>query len=325
MSATKRVSALLGLLGGMLLPSFASSQPVVGFLMIQTQEQGAPAIDFMRAGLAKLGYEQPRRLVLDVRWGQGDDSRFPALAREILARKPAVIFSSCGPAQRAIRDLNRTIPLFATCAQMANFLGEVKSMRRPGGATTGFMMLSSESAGKRLELLKEIRPDLARVAVLHNRVDNWQDYWRETERAASKLGVTLLRLSPIQRAADVEGALAEAVASRAHALVLFPDATTVGAVAQIAAIALRHRLMVADDTGLAAESGGLLSYSPDWQDLYERIVPLYIDKILKGASPSELPIVQPTKFYLSINRKTADTLGLKIPPSMLMRADRVVE
>ncbi len=293
--------------------------------MINKPEQSPDVIDWIRAGLKRLGYEEPRNVVLDVLWAHGDDARLPALAREMLARKPAVIVASCGPALRAIRNANRTVPVFATCAQMKNFLGEVKSMRRPGGATTGFMMLASESAGKRLELLKQIQPSLARVAVLHNRVDDWQDYWRDAERAASTLGLSLLRLPPIERAEDLEGALVHAVAGRADALVVFPDATTMGAAAQIAALAIKHRLLAADDLGNVVSAGGLLSYGPDWQEVFERVAPLYIDKIRKGASPAELPITQPTKFRLVINLKTAKALGVTIPQSILLRADRVIE
>jgi putative ABC transport system substrate-binding protein len=306
-------------------PTLGSTVPIVGVLIIAREDQATYLVDLLRAALRKIGYEEPRNVVLDVRWAQGDDTRLPALAREILARKPAMMVSACGPALRAIRDVNRTIPVFADCAVWKNYHGEVGSMQHPGGATTGFMMLAPESAGKRLELLKEIQPRLARVAVLHNRVDDWQDYWRATERAAAALGLGLLRLPPIERAEDLEGALSHAVAGRAEALVVFPDATTIGAATQIAALAIRHRLLTAFDFAVFAQAGGLLSYGANYRELFEHILPRYIDKILKGASPANLPIVQPTTFTMVVNVRTAKALGVTIPQSVLLRADRVIE
>lgn len=262
----------------------AAAPPVVGFLMID--RYGATVFaDWFRDGLRALGHVDGQTLVLEVRGADGNDTLLPALSREILSRNPALIVSTCGPAQRAIRNASRTIPLVSLCAEWANYLGEVASMRRPGSATTGILSLGPDTVGKRLELLKEIQPDLARVAVLHNRVDDWRNYWRETDRSARALGIRLIALPAIERVADVEGALAIALAERAEAVIAFPDATTQGAAKQIAEFAARHRLLSAFDVGAFALEGGLLTYGPDWRDIALHVLPPYVDRILRGLLP----------------------------------------
>jgi putative ABC transport system substrate-binding protein len=278
-----------------------------------------------REGLRDLGYREGQTVVFEYGWAHGDNARFPALAREILKRKPALMVLPCGSAQQAIREINRTIPVIALCADFEHFLGEVKSLQRPGGATTGFTILAPETAGKRLELLKELQPRLSRVAILHNKVDSWQSYWSEMERVAPALGITLLRLPAVAQAGEIDGALAHAVRERAEALVTFPDATTIGAAAQIMAIAMKHRWLTAFDMPQFMAEGGLVYYGADFRELVRRMLPRYVDLILKGASPAELPIVQPTKFELVVNLKTARALGMTIPRSILLRADRVIE
>lgn len=301
-------------------PNSVAAPPVVGLLGLGPPDQQLE----VREKLKSLGHEEGRTLLLEMRFANGDNARFPALARELLERKPVVVLSPCGPALRAIRAISRTVPVVALCADVKNFLGEVASLRRPGGATTGFTFLAPETASKRLEMLKEIRPDLKRVAFLYHGGDDWENYWRDIERAAPRLGLAIVRL-PIKSAEDVEGAFAMAVRERADALVAFPDATTYGAAKRIADLALKHRLATAFDAPLFANAGGLLSYGADPWDIWARTAPEYIDKILKGAKPGDLPIEQPTKFTLVINLKTAKALGLKIPQSLLIRADRVIE
>jgi putative ABC transport system substrate-binding protein len=275
------------------------------------------------AGLKDLGHEVGRTLLLERRSADGDNARFPALARELLEYKPAVMLAPCGYAQRAIREISRTVPLVALCADEKNFLGEVASLHRPGGATTGITFLAPESAGKRLEILKEIRPDLRRVGVLYQSGEDWENYWREIERAAPKLGLAVVRF-PIKHAEDLEHAFAEALRERADALLVFPDATTFGVARRIAEFALKYRLATAFDFARFADAGGLVSYSADLKEL-GRVVSRHIDSILKGAKPGSLPVVQPSKFELVINLRTAKALGLTIPPSLLGRADRVIE
>lgn len=297
--------------------------PVVGHLGLDSPPPGPVSFTQYLKGL---GHQEGRTFSLESRWARGDNSRFPALARELLDRRPAVISAPCGPALRAIREISRSVPVVAGCADPKNFLGEVASLRRPGGQTTGFTFLAPESAGKRLQLLKELLPTLSRVAILHHRHDDWGTYLQEMERTAPKLGLTFSRL-PVERAEDLEGAFATAVRLRAEALVVFPDAITFGARKRIATLAINHKLPTVFDTRRFVLDGGLLSYGPDWFDpeFAPRIIATYIDKILKGAAPGDLPVQQPTRLELVINLRTASMLGLNVPSSFLTRADEVLK
>ena len=305
-------------------PASAWAQvPVVGHLGLDAPEPGAP---YLTQYLKGLGHQEGRTFLLEPRWASGDNSRFPALARELLDRRPAVISASCGPALRAIREISRSVPVVAGCADPKNFLGEVASLNRPGGLTTGFTFLAPESAGKRLQLLKELLPTLSRVGILHHRHDDWGTYLQEMERAAPRLGLTSSKL-PVERAEDLEGAFATAVRQRAEALVVFPDAITFGARKRIATLAITHKLPTAFDTRVFVVDGGLLSYGPDWFDpeFAPRIIATYIDKILKGAAPGDLPVQQPTRLELVVNLRTARMLGLNVPNSFLTRVDEVLK
>ena len=247
-------------------------------------------MELFRRGIKDLGYEEGRTLVLKERWALGDNTRFPGVARDLLARRPAVVFSPWGPALTAIREVSRTLPVVAMCADAGNLLGELASLARPGGLTTGFTFLAPESGGKRLELLKELRPGLSRVAILHYRRGGWETYWTEIDRVAPALGLTFRRV-PIERAEDLESAFVTAVRARAEALMVLPDAITVAARERTANLALQHRLPTAFDVRSFAVSGGLFSYGPDFRDLLGRIAAGYVT----------------------------------IPPSLLTRADEVIE
>lgn len=296
--------------------------PVVGWLGLESPPPAGQ--HWITQALKPLGHEEGRTYVLESRYASGDNSRFPALARQLLDRRPAVIVTICGPGLRAVRDLDPVVPVIAGCADPRNFLGEVASLGRPGGRTTGFTLLAPESAAKRLHMLKELVPKLSRVGVLHNRHDDWGTYLREMERAAPRLGLTL-SLLPIARAEDLDGAFAAAVRQRVEALVVFPDATTGGAGTRIAALAIAHKLPTAFDMRTYVAAGGLFSYGPDWADVSRQVIPAYVDKILKGAAPGELPVQQPTRLELVVNLATARALGLNLPPAFLAHADAVIE
>ena len=298
--------------------------PVVGYLWLGAPETDGPP-PFLRQ-LQQLGQHEGRTFVLESRYARGDDSKFPALARELLDRRPAVIVTTCGTSLSAIRKLSPTVPVIAGCADPVNYLGEVASLNRPGGRTTGFVLLAPEAAGKRLQLLKELLPSLTRVGVVHNRQDDWSTYLREMDRAAPKLGLTLSKLA-IARADELDDAFATAVKQRAEALVFFPDPISTAARTRIAALAIRHRLPTVFDLRAFVVDGGLLSYGPDWADdnFAPRVMATYIDKILKGAAPGDLPIQQPTRLELVINLATARAIGLNVPRPLLMRADKVLE
>ena len=306
-------------------PSSASGDvPVVGWLGLSSPEQEARVWDAFRQGLTELGHEEGRTIVMEHRWAKGNNSRFPALARDLLTRRPAVIFSPCGLALRAIREVSRSVPVVSVCADLNNFLGEVATLNRPGGQTTGFTFLAPESAGKRLEVLKELQPKLSRVAVLQSGREDWPNYWREMELAAPRLGLTLSKL-PVKGPENLEDAIALAVRRHTDALLVLPDPTTFGAAKRIATLAIRHRLPTAFDLRGFVDAGGLFSYGPIIADLYRQVGARYVDKILKGANPADLPVQQPTRFALVVNLRTARAIGLSVPSALLARADEILE
>jgi putative ABC transport system substrate-binding protein len=304
--------------------SAADKVPVVGYLRPTSPEQEARLLDAFRQGLRDLGYEEGRTLVIEARYARGDNARYPELVRDLMEHRPAVIVSDCGFAQRAIREVSRTMPVVAICADPKNFMGEVASLSRPDGQTTGLLFLAPESAGKRLGMLKELKPKLRSVAVLQHSGENWDNYWKDMERVTPSLGITLSK-APIKQAEDLEGAIAAAVRRQAEALIVFPDGTTMGASKRIAELAIKHRLLTAFDLRLFVDAGGLFSYGPKLREFIVNVTTVYVDKVLKGAAPGDLPIQQPTLFELIVNLRTARALGLNVPQSFLFKADEVLK
>jgi len=304
--------------------SASDKVPVVGWLRPTSPEQSDPrAGDAIRQAFRDLGYEEGRTLMIERRWARGDNARYPELVRDLMDRHPAVIVSDCGPALRAIREVSRTVPVVAICADPINFLGEVASLSRPGGQTTGLLFLAPESAGKRLGMLKELKPKISRVAMLQHSGDSWDNYWKTMEPAAQLLGITLSK-APVARPEDVEGAIAAAVRRRVEALMVGPDAITIGTSKRIAELTIKHRLLTAFDLRLFVDAGGLFSYGPKLFQFIGNVTTVYVDKILKGTAPGDLPIQQPTRFELIVNLRTARALGLNVPQSFLVKADEVL-
>ena len=305
-------------------PTDAQAQkPVVGVLVIGSPGFTGPS-DALVEGLRKLGYVDGQSVIIEKRWAYGDVTRYPRLAQELIERSPAVIVAPCGPSLRAIRDLRRTMPVIALCADERNFLGEVASRSRPGGYTTGVTFLSPESVGKRLELLKEIVPGLSRLAVLYQPDDPIDSHWRELERLQSVLGLSFQRL-PVARDEELEAAFDALARERAQALFVFPTTRMIAQAARIAELARKHRVASVFEFSLHVDAGGLLSYGGSVNEWYGKSVPLYVDKILRGDKPAELPIIEPTQFELVVNLRTARELGLEIPQSLLYRANRVID
>ena len=197
-------------------------------------------------------------------------------------------------------------------------------MARPGGYTTGILILSPESVGKRLQLLKEIRPDLSRLAVLHDANDSIPAIWQELQRLRPTFGFALQRL-PVGRAEDLEAAFEAMVRERAQALYIVPDNRMFANQARLAELTRKHRLTAVFEFSSGADAGLLLSYGASVGEFIGKIAPMYVDKILKGTKPGDLPIVQPSRFELVVNLKTARDIGVTIPQSVLLRADRVIE
>jgi putative ABC transport system substrate-binding protein len=277
-----------------------------------------------RQALGELGYVEGKNLVLEQRYAQDRPERLSALAAELVNLRVAVIVAFATPATLAAKAATTTIPIVMIVGEPVA-AGIVLSLSRPGGNITGLALNNIEVAGKRLQLLKAAVPRLARVAVLANQASRSFTALQlaETRSAAERLGVAV---QPVEVRGPSEFAWAFTAMTRGHAegVVILPDPMFGFHRKRIAELALQHRLPSTYDAALFAEDGGLLAYAPRFTDLY-RSAAVYVDKILKGAKPADLPVEQPTKFELVINLKTARALGLTIPPSVLGRADQVIE
>jgi putative tryptophan/tyrosine transport system substrate-binding protein len=301
-------------------------QPLVGVMAIDKPELGAAAgWDKVFGGqLRALGYKIGETLQIEYRWARGDITQYPKLARELIARRPAVIVAPCGPSLRAIRNITRTLPVIALCADERNFLGEIASFSRPGGYTTGVTFLSEESLGKRLELLREMNPALSKLAILYEPDDPIESNWRALERLAPTIGLGIVRV-PVERVEDFHAAFETILRERAQAVYVFPTNRMIAESARIAELGRKNRVATISEFSLTVDAGGLISYGGTIEEWLGKTIPLYVDKILKGAKPGDLPVVQPTQFELVVNIGTAKAIGVTIPRSILARANRVVE
>ena len=278
----------------------------------------------LREGLRQLGYAEGQNLVIEYRSADGRDDRFPGLARELLALKVDVIVTRGTPAAKAVKNATSTVPVVMTASGDPVGVGLVTSLARPGGNITGLSAIVGELSPKRLELIREIVPGLARIAVLANTSnDAVRRDWARIETAARSLGVQSQLLD--LRESDALGpTFDDASARRADALVVVIDAITQANQQRIVGLAMKHRLPAIYSSREFVDAGGLISYGVSYPDLYRRAA-TYVDKILKGTKPADLPVVQPTKFELVINLKTAKALGIEVPPTLLARADEVIE
>jgi len=275
-------------------------------------------------GLQEHGYIVGQNIVIEFRGAAGKQERLPELAAELVRLRVDILVTPGTLSTLAAKHATTTIPIVMVSVGDPVGTGFATSLGRPGGNITGLSDMNPDLSGKRLELLKEVLPKLARVAVLLNPGHPPNvDQLRETQAAARILRVTLQTLE-VRRSDDLERGFATIARERAEAVVVLPDAFTVAHRDQIAALAARHRLptMFAQRAHVAA--GGLMAYGAN-QATLSRQAASYIDKILKGAKPGDLPVQQPTKFELVINLKTAKALGLTIPPSLLQRADELIQ
>jgi putative ABC transport system substrate-binding protein len=298
----------------------------IGLLQIQTRERLIPLLKAFEEGLRELGYVEGRDFLREYRFADGQRERLPALAAELVRLKVDVIVTGTDPGTMAARQATTTIPIVMTLGVDPVGAGLIASLRRPGGNVTGLLfVVGPEIEGKRLDHLKEVVPRISRAACFWNPdIPGYVAYWKATEEAARKLGVTLLSVE-VREPREIEGAFVRIVRARAQALVVIADGLALSAVRpEIPALAAKNRLPSSYASREAVEAGGLMSYATSNSDLFRRAAG-YVDKILKGAKPGDLPVEQPTKFELVINLKTAKALGLTIPPSLLGRADRVIE
>jgi putative tryptophan/tyrosine transport system substrate-binding protein len=297
--------------------------PRIGFLITSSPSAIATRMDAFRQGLRELGYVEGKNIVIERRHAEGKSDRLPALAAELVSLKVDVIVTSGPTATRPAKKATSTIPIVMTFDDDPVGSGFVASLARPGGNITGLSTLSPEISGKQLELLKEIVPKLGRAAVIGTSTrQGTEQTLKEMEPAAGAFGVKLQYLD-IQNSKDLENVFRAAKKGQAEAVLVLQSPVFNSHRAQIADLALKNRLPATYPRREFVEDGGLMSYGVSIFDL-DRRAATYVDKILKGSKPAELPVEQPTKFELVINLKAAKQIGLTIPPNVLARADQLI-
>jgi len=298
--------------------------PQIGFLAANSPSSNAARLKAFREGLRELGYVEGKNINIDLRYADGKLDRLPILARELVRLNVDLIVTSgpapTGPAKQA----TDTIPIVMAWDIDPVGSGFVTSLAHPGSNITGLSALAPEISGKRLQLLKESIPKLTRVAVFGSSTEpgNAQSL-RETQYAAKTLGVELHN-EEIRRPDQIETAFQQTLKERVQAILVLPTALNFAHRKEIANFALKSRLPLIGGSSEYIDVGGLISYGVNFVDLFHRAAS-YVDKILKGAKPADLPVEQPTKFELVINLKTSKQIGLTIPPNVLARADRVIK
>ena len=323
------ITLLGGAAASVSLPFAAHAQqsrkvPRIGVLLPGTPASFSLRTKAFLAGLRDLGYLEGQTIEIEWKWGQDRVEGLPELAAELVRRNVEVIVTGGTPAAKALKGATGTIPIVMAIIGDPVAAGLVDSLARPGGNATGFSIVAPDLSGKRLELLREIVPNVSPVAVMLNtRNPQSQFELKETQTAARALG---LRLHPIQVSPDdtLEQAFAAMSNASARTLIILTDPIFFSQRKSIVDLAARHRLPAMYFFQEFAKEGGLVSYGPSDLDLYRRSA-TYVDRILKGAKAGELPVEQPTKFELVINLKTAKAIGLDIPPMLLARADEVIE
>jgi putative tryptophan/tyrosine transport system substrate-binding protein len=307
--------------------SAAAQQPQkvarIGFLTAGSAATIAARIDALRQGMRDLGYVEDKNIVVEWRFGEGKPDRIPALVAELVGLKVEVIVSAGSAVTQPARDATKTIPIVMTQDTDPVGNGFVASLARPGGNITGLSSYSAELNGKRVELLKEIVPKLSHLAVVgQSSYPGNAESLKETELAGDALRVHV-RYLDVLGPKDIETAFAQASTEHANGVLTLQSAILNSSRKQTVDSAIKRRLPTIYYAPEFLDGGGLISYAPSINDLYRRAA-MYVDKILKGAKPSELPVEQPTKFELMINLKTAKQIGLTVPPAVLARADKVI-
>ena len=278
-----------------------------------------------KQGLLALGWDESRNLRIDLRWASGDIDRASAFARELLALHPEVILSNTTPVTTALQQETKTVPIVFTAVSDPVNAGFVASLPRPGGNVTGFINLEPTIGGKWLDLLKEIAPQVTRVAVMFNpqTAPYAEIYLRSMETAGTKFGVTPFA-SPVHREADIEAVIAGLGREPGSGLIAMTDSFMTVHRKAIVELAMRHKVPLMYFISIVPREGGLISYEIDLTDMFGRAAS-YVDRILRGAKPAELPVQLPTKFELAINLKAAKALGLTVPSPLLTSANEVIE
>jgi ABC-type uncharacterized transport system substrate-binding protein len=299
----------------------------VGVLMNVVQEDPGGAADVMafRQGLAELGWIEGRNIHIEFRWPGGDIDRVQTFAKELVGLRPDVLIGRSTPTTAALKQETATIPIIFVNVPEPVEQGFVQSFARPGGNITGFTNFEASIGGKWLQLLKEVDPRIARVAVIYNpqTAPFAGLFLRSVESAAPTFAVEAVAM-PIQSDADIETALSMFATQPSSGLIAIPDSFTGQHRDRIIALAARYRLPALYAIPSATPSGGLMAYAVDTRDTMQRAAG-YVDRILKGAKPGDLPVQQAARFQLSINLKTAKAIGLDVAPNLAARADEVIE
>ena len=322
---------VLALLGGTpLLWTFAGraqqsgKMARIGFLGNSTAALESNLVGPFRDGLRDLGYEEGRNITIEYRWAEGKYDRFPSLVAELIAAKVDVIVTAGTPATLAVKKATASIPLIMVAVGDPIGTGIVASLAHPGGNITGLSSIAPELEGKRLELLREIIPKLANIAVLWNPANPFHKASLKQAQAAAQTLRMKVQSVAVRTREELENTLTAILRDPPEALLVLADRVFLHNRARLMDFAAEHRLPGVYAYRELVEAGGLMSFGPNYADMHRRAA-TFVDKILKGAKPADLPVEQPTKFELLINLKAAKALGLTVPPSLLARADEVIE
>ena len=324
----KRRRFLLSTLALAGVPKIAMAQSAtrifrIGWIVGGSAAGSALFLEALRAGLAEHGYVEGRNLVIEARYADDRPEQVPALAQELI-RLPVDLLVTQGAATRAIAKLTNSVPIIYVFSADPVLAGIAQSLARPGGNATGISLMSVELNGKRIELLREILPRLQRVTIIANPAHSGAEFELQAcENAARQLGITI-RQDLVHNAAELEESFSEIAAGKPQAITVIPDGLVIQKRQEIIHFAAGERIPVISGWKIFAESGALCTYGPRLTEFYRRAA-YYVDRILKGMKPAELPIERPSVFELVVNLKTAAALGVTVPPSVLARADEVIE
>ena len=327
MTTRRETLALLGAAAlGAPFAALAQRMPTIGYLTPVVPENNSdPRVEAFRQGMSELGYVEGRNYRLLVRWGEGKLDRLPALAAELVKMKPDIIVAQGSPSVLALHQVTRTVPVVSPTLSDPVGDGLVASLAHPGGNITGLSLMAPELGRKRLQLLKEVLSKQSRaVAVLWNPAYKGMNArFQDAKKTAPSIGMDV-RSVEVSTPRDMEVALDSVARERPDGLLLLADPLTLSMRLRIVEFAREERLPAIYETREFVEAGGLMSYGPRLIEQYRRAA-YYVDKILKGAKPADLPVEQPAKIELVVNLRTARALGLTIPPAILASADQVID
>jgi putative tryptophan/tyrosine transport system substrate-binding protein len=296
----------------------------VGFLGNSTAALEANLLGPFREGMRELGYEEGRNLVIEYRWAEGNYARFPALVGELLTAKVDVIVTAGTPASLAVKRTTTSTPCVMVAVGDPVGSNLISSLAQPGGNLTGLSSIAPDLEGKRLELLRDVLPNLSHVAVLQNSSNLFHaTSLRQAREAAQALRIKLQVLD-VQKTEQLDGAFAAILKERPEAVLVFADRVFLHDRVRIANFVAQHRLPSVNAYRELVEAGSLMSFGPSYADMHRRAAQ-FVHKILRGAKPGDLPVEQPVKFELFVNVKAGKALGLTIPPTLIARADEVIE